>query len=358
MRRSPAFVVATLMLLAPTAWAAAGWDAGSWDAAGWDAGSWDAAGWDAGSWDAAGWDAGSWDAGSWDAGSWDAGSWDAGSWDAGSWDASSWDGGQWNGVPFALWGFAAIDVPPGWTPDRAPTSQLACIIDSGIDAAHPALAPYVAHQRSFIDHDMSDPGGHGTHIAGLVAATGAPQLAIAKVLDATGRGETADVVDALGWCTELQADVILLALTEDLPTKEFEKAVSRATKDAVVVASAGNVGPCEHCLSSPAELPQVLAVGAVDPRLAPASFSSAGPHLDLYAPGAIIASAFPGGSWRAASGTSQAAAFAAGAAAMLGAERPDWSAQQVMDALKKSAAPMEGEHAGLLDVEAALATRA
>lgn len=338
-------------------WDSASWDSASWDSASWDSASWDSASWDSASWDSASWDASSWDSASWDASSWDSASWDSASWDASSWDSASWDSASWDLVVYEdgrvpPWGLFAIHAPSRWqgTPAHA---KLVCVVDSGIDTSHPGLAPNLwtgangEHGWDAItgSSTLTDPAGHGTHVAGIVAAArdqpwpGVSQALIAgvRVLNADGLGTTSDVIAALGWCGEHDADIILLALTEDAPTRAFEAAIADAQRGgALIVAAAGNIGPCDRCASSPADLPRVLGVGAASPNGLPAAFSATGKDVDLFAPGDHITSTAPGG-YRTASGTSQAAAFAAGAAALMWSRCADATAEQIAHALTPNA---------------------
>ncbi|HWH08463.1 MAG TPA: S8 family serine peptidase, partial [Candidatus Thermoplasmatota archaeon] len=125
-------------------------------------------------------------------------------------------------------------------------------------------------------------------------------------------------------------------------------------------ARAGNVGPCSDCVAFPARDARVVAAAAVDASLAPAAFSAGGPQVDLAAPGVGILSTFDDGGYAAGSGTSQAAAWVAGAAALVREHAPGLDAAQVREALRAGAAdvgpagPDARTGAGLLDVAGAL----
>lgn len=269
---------------------------------------------------------------SWDRAGWDTASWDTASWDRASWDRASWDGAAALPAP-PTWGAMAIGA--GSPPTGGPVTV--CLVDSGVDAAHPFLASRLWRDEhgnagiDLVDDDLvpEDVAGHGTHLAGIIAAQdGGPmrgvseaRIASAKIFDGTGIASTSDLIEGISWCQRIRAGIILLALSEDAPTRALEKALKDArNQGAVIVASAGNEGPCERCVSSPARSPHVMAIASLDLDLSPSAFGASGPEVQLALPGSGVLSTYPGNSWRYASGTSQAAAFAAGAIARVAGE--------------------------------------
>jgi thermitase len=224
------------------------------------------------------------------------------------------------------------------------------VLDTGVDVEHPELRPAVRDGYDFVDiidgagtffedylgkdDDPSDPVGHGTHVAGVVAAQGAGmpvgmapgcRLLPVRVLGAMrhlGRPIGAGLVDninaALKWAIDQGADVINMSFGlphtgGGLPHREVVEYGLR--RGVVMVAAAGNDGL--EKLYYPGSLPGVIAVGATDPEDVVAPFSTYGPQVLLTAPGTDVYSSFPGGGYAFASGTSQAAPFVAGAAALL-----------------------------------------
>lgn len=331
----------------------------TWDGITWDGTTWDGATWDGTSWDGATWDGATWDGATWDGATWDGATWDSTGWDGATRDGTSWDGAA-TGAPALppAWGLLAIRAPDAWELGLRPHARKVCLVDSGVDPTHPALAGNLGAAWNAIapGAPAADEAGHGTHLAGIVAAArgwavpgvAAPLVLSAKAIDATGAGRTSDALRGMAWCAEQGAHVVLLAFTEDAPTRAFRAGVAALQKQGIlVVASAGN-GGCERCVSAPASLPGVVGVGAFGPDLRRAAFSSDGPEVDLLAPGVAIGSTFPGGGLRAGSGTSQAAAFVAGAAALLWSHEPDWKAEHVAARLERTAED------GRLDLAAAL----
>ncbi|ONK12462.1 S8 family serine peptidase [Streptomyces sp. MP131-18] len=241
------------------------------------------------------------------------------------------------------------------------------VVDSGVDATHPDLAGQVHNGSEFSGvmteeefertavEPVQDCEGHGTAIAGLVAAhrsdrmSGvAPGAAVYPVrMDdgvdrATPRTLAAAIDDAVG----AGAGVINLSLARPVDDEPVRDAVARAVAaDVVVVAAAGNEGNqgVSGGLMYPAAYDGVLAVGAVGDDGQPLDSSNAGPWVDLAGYGGEMAVVAPGGSgYRAEAGTSMAAAQVSGAAALVRSRFPDLTAAEVAQRLTDSATPVAG----------------
>jgi len=358
-----------------SSWDASSWDASSWDASSWDASSWDASSWDASSWDASSWDASSWDSSSWDASSWDASSWDASSWDASSWDASSWDGGTADELYAVQWGLGAANFPDAWTINTGQNRVGVCVLDTGVDTAHPDLraalwqAPdgALGHNAMLGGSSVADDVGHGTHVAGILAAVGGNGLGIrgaatervmnVKVMGANG-GTEADLAEGLVYCVDHGARLATMSLHTTSVSPAIKRAIAYADQhDVLMIAAAGNDGASSP-IPQPASDPRVIAVGALTPSGAMAGFTNTGPQLELLAPGYRIASTaydpVNGTSGYAiGSGTSQATPFVAAAAALMFDERPDLDAGDVRSLLADAARDL-GDPAPALDAGAAM----
>ncbi|MEX2195487.1 MAG: S8 family serine peptidase [Thermoleophilaceae bacterium] len=217
------------------------------------------------------------------------------------------------------------------------------VIDSGVNLSHPDLAGRLLAGRDFVDGDSTpqDGDGHGTHIAGIVAASSgngegvesvAPdaQILPLRVLDDNGEGFTEDVVAAVDYAVAQGADVINLSLSSTLPLlgdlldPTFGRAIDRALdRGVIVVAVAGNssLPICE----SPSGQGRLLCVGAVDRRRQRSAYSSFGLGLGLMAPGGSAApaegenilSTYTSPLYEEVAGTSQASPHVAGVAALL-----------------------------------------
>lgn len=210
------------------------------------------------------------------------------------------------------------------------------VIDTGIDCGHPDLAPNCWYGASYVKGAKPiDDHGHGTHVAGIIAARDngfgvigvAPEVTLyaVKVLDANGSGSFSAVASGIVWATRNGMDVINMSLGGS----GFSQAVADAVKAAsdagvLVVSAAGNSGCCDRVLY-PAKLPESMAVAAVDANDQRASFSSTGPEVDVAAPGVAVLSTVPQGTcrlcdpsgYRSLSGTSMAAPHVTGTGALL-----------------------------------------
>ncbi|HEX7139697.1 MAG TPA: S8 family peptidase, partial [Vicinamibacterales bacterium] len=304
----------------------------------------------------------------------------------------------WAGTPGGLLGLGNV---PGVTGQGV----VVAVVDSGIDATHPALAKKVIGAVSLVSGDPStnDAFGHGTHVAGIIAGSGAPaarvtplylggvapgaQLVNVRVLGADGSGLTSDVIAGIDWVVQNRAKYNIRAMnlslghpvTEPSATDPLCEAVARAVNAGiVVVASAGNAGvaadgrPILGGIMSPGNSPLAITVGATNTQgTAPrnddtiATYSSRGPTRydfavkpDLAAPGNKIVSLESAGSYLPShypylykagvgansymqlSGTSMSAPMVSGATALLLQGVPTLSPAQVKLALQAGATYM------------------
>ncbi len=285
-----------------------------------------------------------------------------------------------------------IGAPQAWNAGYTGTGARVAVLDTGIDATHPDLAGQVAEKKDFTADggDAGDRLGHGTHVASLIAGTGAAsggarkgvapgaQLVVGKVLDDNGEGTDSSVIAGMEWAAS-RAAVVNLSLGGGDPsdgTDPLSLALDALTDQtgALFVVAAGNAGPDDGSVSSPGAAAGALTVGAVDGADAVPDFSSRGPLVttraakpELVAPGVDIVAARAAGTtmgkpidarYTAASGTSMATPHVAGAAAVLAQRHPDWRAGQLKAALVGAADPIGGDSytsgAGRLNVAKAL----
>jgi thermitase len=244
---------------------------------------------------------------------------------------------------------ADIDAPEAWDVTVGSPSVVVAVADSGVDAAHPDLAPNLDPRGyDFVDDDATpqDPDGHGTHVAGTIAAAGNDGLGVSgtawrasllplRVLGAEG-GSVSSLIRAYAYAAESGARVVNLSLGGDTSSRAERDAIA-AQPGVLFVVAAGNEGanndevgtfPCTY------ELANVVCVGASDQRDVLAEFSNHGARtVDLAAPGVSIASTYPGGDWVYMDGTSMATPAVSGVAALLLAADPSASVADLRRAL-------------------------
>ncbi|MFE6845992.1 type VII secretion-associated serine protease mycosin [Streptomyces sp. NPDC057686] len=226
------------------------------------------------------------------------------------------------------------------------------VIDTGVDRANPQLsgAIDVGAGKDFVDpkggDGTSDTVGHGTKVAGLIAArpqegTGfvglAPDSTIIPIRqnDGQGKGNALSLGQAIDHAVSKGAQVINISQDTDVPLSadsELGKAVQRAIDaKVVVVASAGNDGMSgEKRRTYPAAFPGVLAVASSDRNNERSPFSQPGDFIGVAAPGVDMVSTVPGFGQCIDNGTSFSAPYVAGVAALLRAKHEDWTPQEIV----------------------------
>ncbi|MCX7706896.1 MAG: S8 family serine peptidase, partial [Anaerolineae bacterium] len=259
------------------------------------------------------------------------------------------------------WNMRRILAPAAWAVTRGSFSLVVAVLDSGIDRFHPEFTGRLLPGYDYVnrDNDPNDDDGHGTHVAGLIAAkadnftgiTGlAPNIKLLpyKVLNQNGEGTYSDIASAIYDATNnAYVQVINLSLGGFFSDNTLQNAVAHAvSRGRLVVAAAGNCaqgGPgCSRVNPDyyPAAYPGVLAVGASDHYDQWAFYSGYKPYVGLAAPGGTpgdgIWSTVPGG-YAFSVGTSMAAPLVSAAAALVWTMQPGWTAQQVADLLKNTA---------------------
>ena len=252
---------------------------------------------------------------------------------------------------------------------------IVAVLDTGVQATHPTLSShllpgYNAISTSTAPDDIADGTqnkalGHGTMVSGVIAQV-APEVKVlpVRVLNADGSGTVFNVVRGLRWAVSHGATVVNLSFGTPTPSRTLQEAIHDAQEAGVViVASAGNAGRDQK--DYPAAFSDAIAVAAVDSADQKASFSNYGSHITLSAPGASITSTYVGGGFATWSGTSFAAPFVSGAAALIRTASPSLDADKVADALRKSARSIDSLNPsysgklgkGVLNIPGALAVK-
>lgn len=268
---------------------------------------------------------------------------------------------------------AQINAPAAYAAGLTGKGVTVAVLDTGVDDTHPDLADREIGERNFSGSpDNGDHYGHGTHVASIVAGTGAksggkyrgvaPDASIldVKVLGDNGSGQDSAIIAGMEWAVEQGAQIVNLSLGGyDTPDVDpLEEAVDRLTADkgALFVIAAGNSGPGARTIGSPGTADAALTVGAVDDRDQIAEFSSRGPTTsgslkpDLTAPGVgIVAALHSDGrigapvaeGYTSLDGTSMATPHVAGAAALLRQQHPDLTGAALKARLTGSTTPTE-----------------
>lgn len=228
------------------------------------------------------------------------------------------------------WGIDRVEADVAWSTTSG-TGVKVAIVDTGIDLTHPDLASNIKGGVNTINARKSanDDNGHGTHVAGTVAALNnsigvvgvgnTVGLYAVKVLDKNGSGFLSDVIEGLEWSVNNGVQVVNMSLGTNSDIQSFHDAVIKVNQAGIVqVAAAGNDG---SAVDFPGAYVEVIAVAAVlknsDGTLSAASFTSRGTEVDLSAPGVSVLSTYKGSSYATLSGTSMATPHVTGAAALV-----------------------------------------
>ena len=273
-----------------------------------------------------------------------------------------------------------IHAAQAWSVTTGSRNVVVAVIDSGIDITHPDLAAniwtnpnevvgstvdgdhngYVGdiHGWNFVDNNnqVTDGYGHGTHVAGIIGAVGNNGIGVTgidwqvslmalKVEDSRGVGSTSSVINAINYVTMMRRDhgINIVAVNASWESAAGYSVVVqeaiRAEGDAGVtfIAAAGNDASNNDAIPRyPAsyELPNVISVAALSTTNTLASMSNyGGTTVDLAAPGSLIQSTFPGGTYGILSGTSMAAPQVTGVVALLAAAKPGIDVAEVRAAI-------------------------
>ncbi|HEY8471048.1 MAG TPA: S8 family serine peptidase [Natronosporangium sp.] len=284
-----------------------------------------------------------------------------------------------------------VGAPAAWSVGLDGTGTTVAVLDTGVDSDHPDLAGKVIAEQNFTDSAVADDRfGHGTHVAGIIAGSGAAsggtytgvapgaRLLNGKVLGDNGSGEVSDIIAGMEWAAQQGADVINMSLGGPATdgTDPLSLAVNELTAEYGVLfaIAAGNSGG-DRTVNSPGAADAALTVGSVDKAEQLAGTASRGPRLgdfaikpDLTAPGVGIVSARAEGTalgpivddqYTRIGGTSMATPHVAAAAAILLQDDPSLTPEQLKARLIAAAVPNPGldvyqQGGGRLDIPAAL----
>ncbi|HJV44226.1 MAG TPA: S8 family peptidase [Bacillota bacterium] len=250
------------------------------------------------------------------------------------------------------WGISSIKAPEAWSNSQGQGIKIG-IIDTGIDATHPDLRGRMFGGINTADKTSPfvDPNGHGTHIAGIIAAINnhfgvvgvAPlsHLYSIKAFRADGTALLTDLADAIHWAMNENIQILNMSFGSSETSVTLQKALQAALRHGVImVASAGNNG---KTVDYPAKYSEVFAVGAIQSNKKVAEFSSHGKELNYVAPGVDILSTWPVSPYyNSLSGTSMAAPHISAICALLLTQKNNLTPAQVKSILDQSAVKLPG----------------
>ncbi|MFP5109649.1 S8 family peptidase [Neobacillus sp. C211] len=240
-------------------------------------------------------------------------------------------------------GVEMVGAPKMWLEDYQGKGIVVAILDTGCQKDHPDLKNRIVGGRNFtLDYNrdpnnFNDNNGHGTHVAGTIAADGtgggvlgvAPQaqLLICKVLDSKGSGSYDSIIQgiyfAIGWrgANGERVRVINMSLGGSEGTDLLHKAIVDAVEAGIsVICAAGNEGDSSEDsfeYAYPGAYNEVTEIGAVDFDGKLAYFSNNNTEIDCVGPGVDILSTWPGSNYATISGTSMATPHIAGCMALV-----------------------------------------
>ena len=255
------------------------------------------------------------------------------------------------------WGVDRIDADVAWAYSNGTGVKIA-VLDTGIDYDHPDLkdnvkggVSVVGPRTSTNPKNWKDKNGHGTHVAGIIAAENndigvvgvAPKawLYAVKVLNNAGTGSYADLIDGIQWAIENGMQVISMSLGGSSCSQALEDACNAAyNAGLILIAAAGNSGdgnPETDEVLYPAAFDSVIAVGATDQTDQAPYWSSSGSQVELAAPRVDIKSTWLDGTYETLSGTSMACPHVTGTVALIWAKDGTLSNIEVRSLLQTTA---------------------
>lgn len=283
-------------------------------------------------------------------------------------------------------GYAALQwpwdnprFPTAWSSTTGSSSVVVAVVDSGVDASHEDLAGAVLPGYNFVagNTDTTDDNGHGTEVAGIIAARGNNGVGLAgacwsckilpvKVLGADGHGTYSNMESGVRWAADHGAQIINLSEGGAVDDPTLRDAIDYAVgKGAVVVLAAGNSSSSDPTAGTggyPAYyapgISGAISVGGADFTSTLYSWSNYGSWVELAASGCFVSTAKDGG-YADVCGTSFAAPQVAGLAGLLLSAAPGTSPGQVEAQLEAHTLPVAGAHTvagGLVDAGSDLGT--
>jgi subtilisin family serine protease len=249
------------------------------------------------------------------------------------------------------YGLRVAGFPQAWDVTQGSSKIIVAVVDTGVDANHPDLKGALVPGWNFVagNADTTDNHGHGTAVAGVIAARSNNRTGVAgvcwrclvmpiKALDASGSGDDTHIAAGIVWAVDHGAQVINLSLGGPGVSTPLTDAMSYASsKGVIVVAAAGNAGVTTQFF--PAADPHAVSVAATTTDDQRFSWSNFGSWVRVAAPGCNLAPV-RGGGYGSFCGTSSATPLVSGLAALELSAQPTATAKEAEDALARAARPL------------------
>ncbi|MHA0858289.1 S8 family peptidase [Paenibacillus sp. CMAA1364] len=252
------------------------------------------------------------------------------------------------GIPY---GVKQIQAPKAWLTSTGHRVRIG-VIDTGVDYNHPDLRQSLARGVNLLNRNMlpHDDNGHGTHIAGTIAAANstegmigvAPRSLIypVKAFDHNGSAFVSDIILGIDWCARNHLHIINMSFGMKTRSRALQEIVNKVYVAGIpIIASSGNDSK-RRSIDYPARYSQTISVGATDRNRQIATFSNRGQHIDIYAPGDKIISSWTQGRYHEMSGTSMATSHVSGAVALLLAQNANLRPLDIKLLLQRTASPL------------------
>ncbi|MFC0216381.1 S8 family serine peptidase [Paenibacillus chartarius] len=248
-----------------------------------------------------------------------------------------------------------IHMPEAWASGTVPAAAapiVVALVDTGVDLTHTDLQGKLVDGFNVLNPSLppQDDNGHGTNVAGIIAAvnnndkgiagiaSGAVRIMPIKALEADGRGDENKLGEGIRYAVDHGARIVVLSLGLNRDNEELAKVVRYAEdRGVLLVAAVGNEG---NSVNYPAAYPTVLAVGGVNPYNQAEYRSNVGPEIDLVAPYDVYTTAL-GGGYESKNGTSMAAPQAAAVAALAWTKYTWMQPYQLRSLLQQTAEDLE-----------------
>lgn len=247
-----------------------------------------------------------------------------------------------------------IKADLAWDKYTGNTAITIAVLDTGVDTDHPDLKANLVPGVNLLNPknppEDDSTSGHGTQVAGILAARGNNGIGVSgvlwnakvmpiKILDRQGQGTVDLLARGINSAIDRGAKIIVTSLSSISTSNALERAVDRAEANGVIIVSAA--GNEANRVTYPAAYPTVIAVGAVQANNKPLYQSNIGPELDIMAPGWNVYTTAKGGKYGSMSGTSAAAPQVAAAAALILAKYPNMTPLDVRQLLSQTATDLD-----------------